>query len=53
MSESNQVQPLLTEVVAEPIMPSDSTIVIPEGYVDDESGKMNTLEVGQFVSSNL
>lgn len=51
MSENTENQPLLTEAVSEPIaVPStepvpNATVAIPQEYVDDESGKMNTIEV--------
>lgn len=51
MSNTDEVQPLLTEPVAEPLIEPaaqpvpDTSVPIPEGYVDDEKGKMNTIEV--------
>lgn len=55
MSENTENQPLLTEAISEPIsVPStepvaNATVAIPQEYVDDESGKMNTVEVGCLI----
>ena len=51
MSNPEEVQPLITEPVTEPLIEHttqpvvDNSVPIPEGYVDDEKGKMNTIEV--------
>lgn len=51
MSNPEEVQPLITEPVTEPLIEPttqpvvDTSVPIPEGYVDDEKGKMNTIEV--------
>ena len=50
MSDITEGQSLLSEtVVNSNEVTSNTAIPIPEGYVDDESGKMSTIEVFFFV----
>ena len=47
INTTTDAKPLLTEEVpTSNAENTNTTVPMPDGYVEDESGKMNTLEVG-------